>query len=122
MYFKVQIPKELMVSEANNRDHWSVKRKRQNLVNMMLRPHVIIAKDRVKLPCKITMIRVSPRKLDEDNNIFNFKGIRDFIADQLIPDLAPGRADDDRTLLHFDYGQKKGVPKEYAIEIIIQSI
>ena len=48
----------------------------------------------------------------------SFKSIKDYIADKLRPNLAPGRADDDK-LLTWSYDQEKGAPKTYGVKIII---
>lgn len=81
-----------------------------------LQPH-----KKPKLPCRITLTRIAPRELDFDNLAYALKKCTDVVADWLLPGLAAGRADgDDR--LKFELTQRKGSPKEYALEIKIQSM
>ncbi len=74
-----------------------------------------------KLPCKVTLIRISPRECDEDNLAHCFKYIRDFVASCLIPGLPAGHADKDKRI-QFEYIQKKGDVKEKSIIIQIEEI
>jgi hypothetical protein len=48
-----------------------------------------------------------------------FKKIRDILADYMITELAPGRADGDPRL-DWHYSQEKGEVKEFAIRIDIE--
>lgn len=66
-----------------------------------------------------TLVRYSPRKLDDDNLIAAFKWIRDAIADLIKPGFKPGRADANDDIV-FKYSQEKSVDK-YVI-IILESI
>lgn len=76
---------------------------------------------RVQLPdmlgpfVRITLTRIAPRALDDDNNVAAFKGIRDGVADAL------GCSDNDPRL-RFEYRQKRGMPKEYAVEVTIEEV
>lgn len=71
------------------------------------------------LPATITITRIAPRKLDDDNMIAASKQLRDILADLVIPSLAPGQADSS-TLLTWHYCQERGKPKEYSLKITIQ--
>jgi len=65
----------------------------------------------------IKLIRISPRKLDEDDNLPTaFKWVKDAIADILIPGKAAGRADDS-PLFKWKYDQEKGKVREKAIRV-----
>lgn len=111
------------VSEANSTEHWSVKSKRHRQQQWFIRlaysrylPHLVI--DTVLgEPCyQIKMIRIAPRKLDDDNLVSAFKWIRDELSELLIPEKAlayinkkgktqklKGRADsDDRIVWKYD--------------------
>ncbi len=66
----------------------------------------------------IKICYVRPRLLDDDNNIAALKHSRDCIADLLIPGLEKGQADSD-SRLKWEYLQKKGEIREYALEITI---
>lgn len=75
----------------------------------------------VKKTLLITICYVRPRKLDYDNLISSLKHTIDSVADNIIPGQAFGRADGDPRL-KFEFTQKAGNPKEYALEIKIQQI
>jgi hypothetical protein len=68
------------------------------------------------LPCHIVLTRIGKKKLDSDNLPMSMKWVRDAVADQLIPGLLPGRADDDSRIT-WDYAQE--IAKEYAVRIEI---
>lgn len=110
---EITLPLKL-VSEANNRDHWRTKNARKQKILAMLNTYW--TSDAIELPCEITLTRVSPRRLDWDNNVCAFKGIRDMVADKLIPGLRPGRADDDDRLTWI-YRQESRGPKVYSVII-----
>lgn len=61
----------------------------------------------------VTMTRVAPRALDDDNLRGAFKAVRDAIADVL-------GSDDRNPLIAWRYEQRKGAPKQHAIEIRIE--
>lgn len=71
----------------------------------------------IKLPVKITITRIAPRKLDFDNLVMSQKFVLDSIADQIFPGLRPGRADGDPRILPVTYLQEKGAPKFYATRV-----
>ncbi len=112
------------VSEANSgHEHWTSKHKRHKLQKRWL----LTIKTDLALSCKqcylsdpvdITLIRIAPRKLDDDNLQSSLKYIRDYIADILFPGQQAGRADDTDMII-WKYDQEKGNPKEYAIKIRI---
>ena len=110
-------PKRMdIVSEANNRDHWTTKRKRRILHDHLIRKYWSWKKPiNLKLPCIIILSRVAMRKLDDDNLQTALKGIRDTIADLILPGLSKGKADGDPRL-KWEYGQIRG-PKGLRIEI-----
>jgi hypothetical protein len=76
----------------------------------------------IQPPCKVTMTRISPRDLDEHDNLRSaLKHIVDAIADILIPGLKAGRADGDKSI-QWIYEQKKGLPKEFALSLILEQL
>jgi len=96
-------------SAANLREVWQVKarrvRQQRDLVRMF-----IGGKPRPTLPVVVTLTRIAPRALDDDNLSGAFKAIRDEIADWLgVKDNHPG--------IVWAYTQERGVPKEYAIRV-----
>ncbi len=108
------------VSESNRgSEHWTTKHKRHKKqkkgIGFVLNPL-----KPPELPFTIKLIRIAPRKLDEGDNLpSSFKWIRDAIADWITPNLQAGRADDNE-LIKWEYGQEKGLPKDYAIRIEIE--
>lgn len=115
-------------SEANKCEHWHKRYKRsqkqKDTIRLLLIPEIkdlinTVSKMRVMdvpITLQITLTRVAPRKLDGDNLQISFKSIRDFLSDIFIPGLAPGRADDDE-MFDWKYSQRKGVPKEYSVDV-----
>ena len=107
-------------SEANIQEHWTKKYKRKKIIQQAIRYIWNSSSIRnVKLPVTITLIRLAPRTLDDDNLVAAFKSARDTVADLLIPGLAPGRADDNPKI-KFEYKQMKS--KEYAFKIEAQEL
>lgn len=101
------------VSEANRREHWhvaSARHKQQKMAVALGLYAMNIPKD---LPVKITLTRISSRKMDDDNLQTALKYIRDAVAEYFIPGKAVGRADDDPRL-SWHYAQAK--EKEMAIQ------
>jgi len=86
------------VSEANRRDHWATKSRRVRLHRNTAWALCPV----FPLPCIVTLTRVAPRMLDDDNNVSAMKAIRDGIAKRL-------GVDDRSPLVVWRYGQKKGV-------------
>lgn len=74
------------VSESNQREHWAKKARRvktHRYTARMMCPHV-------KPPVIVTLTRIAPRKLDDDNLRGALKAVRDGIADRLgVPDNDP---------------------------------
>jgi hypothetical protein len=62
----------------------------------------------------ITLTRIAPRKLDTDNLVSACKGVRDGIADTL-------GVDDGDERITWKYAQRKGKPKQYAVEVEVES-
>lgn len=112
---EVEIPIKT-VSEANMREHWSVKHERQKMqagwVLFHLCPKLKQSKP-FKLPLAIRFTRIGKRELDSDNLQSAFKKIRDVVAKKL------GINDGDKRIT-WDYQQEKG--KEYAVRIRIEQL
>ena len=105
-------------SELNTSEHWQARRKRHRGQKNELWAAFIAYRDKVRLPCHVTFVRLAPRILDTDNLASAFKHLRDQLAYILIPGLAPGRADGDSRLA-WSYDQKKTTAKLYGVEIIL---
>jgi|SRR6185437_9029899 hypothetical protein len=107
-------------SESNSSEHWTVKRKRHKIQQGWVNMVFLQDKPIVEIPCNIVVTRIAPRSLDSHDNLpMSLKWICDSIADNIFPGKAAGRADDCKDI-KWEYRQKKGKPREYAVEIEIQ--
>lgn len=102
-------------SEGNIHDHWTARKKRKDVIKMLMRSQ-LAGMEKPGLPCKIIFTRIAPRSLDIDNLWFSMKVSIDAISDWLIPGLPPGKADSDERI-EIACKQKKGKPREYALEV-----
>lgn len=99
-----------IVSEANLREHWRISYKRHKDQKNVVSFELIVRYVPRKLPVTVTLTRVSPRTLDDDNLLTSLKYIRDAIAEYFVPGLQPGRADNDNRIT-WKYSQDKSVHK-----------
>lgn len=93
-WVSIQLPIRT-ISEANNYDHWTVKAKRKetnnNLVKLALNP----IKHKIQLPCTVTLKRYGHNLLDTFENLpMSFKQIVDCIA-EILTGKSRGRGDND---------------------------
>ena len=93
------------VSEANRRDHWATKARRTKAHRNAAWALCPV----YPLPCLVTLTRIAPRALDDDNNVGSFKHVRDGIADRL------GVKDNDPRV-EWRYAQAKGKPAAVIVE------
>jgi hypothetical protein len=65
-------------------------------------------------PCTVTLTRIGPKRLDDDNLAGALKAVRDAVADAL-------GCDDADTRVKFLYAQERGATaKEYAVRIEVR--
>lgn len=106
------------VSEANVHTHW---RDRQHRAKTQRSAMFYRCKatwgTAPPLPLTITLTRVSPRALDDDNLAASQKAIRDGVSDFLAG--AYGTSNDRQPGLVWHYAQRKGRPNEYGVEVTI---
>ena len=114
MRIEVDIPVKT-VSEANGRQHWADKAAR---VRLHRRTAQIVARKALQgarpLPCVITLTRLSPRELDDDNLRQALKAVRDGIADYF-------DVDDRDPSIRWEYGQKKA-SKYHAVRMTVEEL
>lgn len=118
----VKIPVRIL-SEANNRDHWYQKLKRKKKLWQAI--SIYLSGKKFPLPCKITLERIGPRKMDDDNLAYSFKSVRDAVSKIIIEAHFKPKASEKRPMGYHDsdprlfwhYGQKKG---PYAFTITIE--
>lgn len=119
------IPIETKVS-LNSRGHWAPKAKRIALERQAValafksrgaRSDLGVAKGcNTEGKWVVTLTRVAPRALDDDNLVGRLKSVRDEVAKVL-------GIDDRRVdLLRFEYAQRKGPPKHHAVEVELRSV
>lgn len=100
------------VSALNVREHWATRSKRVKAERRegFFAFHGV---KRLPLPCVVTIVRLGPRKLDDDNLRGALKGIRDGMADRL-------GVDDADPEVEWRYGQESS--KAYAVRIVVESV
>jgi hypothetical protein len=114
LIYQTTIPIKL-ISEANNRDHWTKKSKRSQVIKMIVRADLMKFKSHWRFPLSVVLTRIG-RKLDEDNLAYAFKAIRDEIADYILPGMAKGRADSDPRIT-WHYQQETAKLSGFRIDI-----
>lgn len=99
----------------NARVHWSKRaaraRKERTVVAVALRCHRQPMLEPTCPPTTCTLARIAPRMLDDDNLAGAFKSIRDEVAAFFGVDDGP------KGPIKWRYEQRKGEPKQYAMEI-----
>lgn len=103
---------ERIESEMNRREHWARKAsrvKRQRIGAWAELEHVGPPRG-ILGPVTVTMTRIAPRKLDDDNLASGFKATRDGVADWL------GVNDADKRVT-WVCRQEAGAPKTYQVRI-----
>lgn len=95
------------VSVSNMREHWAKKAARAKLHRQQANLMAMRIKT-LELPATITLIRVGPRKLDDDNLRGALKAVRDGLADRI-------GIDDGDPRITWEYGQEKGRPKQRGV-------
>lgn len=111
-----------LVSEANERGQWYAGARRtaehRRLVHLVLR-----TRPRLPLPTVVTLVRVAPMPLDDDNLARALKAIRDEVAVWLNPRVDKrGRVvgDDRDPRITWHVAQERGRGDGYAVRIIVR--
>lgn len=104
-----RIPGMKLSSKLNQRVHWSV-RSRQAKSE---RSAAYLVTKKHELPCLVTIMRIGPSTLDNDNLAGACKSIRDGIADRL-------GVDDRSPAIQWRYVQQKRGKGVYGVEITIE--
>lgn len=106
-----------VVSEANTRDHWAKRFRRQvdqKQATLAMMNQASRGRD-VELPCVVKLIRIGAKALDSDNLANGFKAIRDSIAYRLAVD------DGDIDKVSFEYSQIAIGKRDYRVRVEIRS-
>ena len=118
-----------IVSEANAHTHWRRRQKRaaeqRAMARLAIAPRVAAWREMLTCPVRplacfepqlvVTLTRIAPRELDDDNNVGAHKHIRDGIADAL------GVNDRDKRIT-WRYGQQRGAPLQYAVRVVLEAV
>ncbi len=105
---------ERIESEANGREHWRAKSARTKRHRLLAWAELKRVERPTFLgPVQITLTRIAPRTLDDDNLASGFKATRDGVADWL-------GVDDGDKRLSWRYAQERGAPKTYQVRIEVQ--
>lgn len=100
------------VSEANAHEHWRVRQKRAKVQRFYASLLTRVPDHWDK--AIVTLTRIAPRALDSDNLAGSQKHVRDGIADTL-------GIDDRDPRVEWRYAQRRGKPREYAVEVLIEA-
>lgn len=100
------------VSEQNKREHWAKANRRHRAQHDAAYLHAKAAGTQAlrTFPATISMTRIAPCRLDSDNLAYACKWVRDGLAKAL-------EIDDGDERVTWTYDQRKGAPREYAVEI-----
>jgi hypothetical protein len=102
-------------SSLNLREHWRKRANRNTSHRAAAYFALKAAKIKPALPCVVTLTRVAPRDLDDDNLAGGFKSVRDGVADWL-------GIDDRDKRVQWRYEQRKGKPKVYEATVRIEGV
>ena len=115
--FEVSIPIRT-VSELNAREHHMARHRRRQREKRAVYLPVLAAlrKHGVTAPCSVKLTRVAPSNgLDQDNLVSSMKSVIDAIAKAL-------GVDDRDKRITWSYDQRRGKPKQYAVEVRVVAI
>jgi hypothetical protein len=100
------------VNTQNVREHWAKRaaRAKQHRTQAWAELRAADTAPRLLGPVVVTLTRIAPRKMDDDGAIASLKAVRDGVADWL-------GVDDGSHLITWRYAQRKGAPKQHAVQI-----
>lgn len=100
-------------SLANQREHWGKRSGRTRAHRQTACLAVRARLNGLSPPCEVTLARISPRQLDDDNLRGALKAVRDGVADAL-------GVDDRDPRVTWRYVQFKGEPRTHEVAITIR--
>lgn len=104
-------------STPNKREHWAKRAARAKLhrTTVWAGLRQVDVFPRLMGPVIVTITRVAPRELDDDNLAAGAKSVRDGVADWL-------GVDDRDPRITWRYAQERGKPREYACHVMVESV
>jgi hypothetical protein len=111
---KVTVPVKID-SGLNMRVHWRVRANTNASHRAAAYFALKQAKVKAEMPAVVTLTRIAPRELDDDNLAGGFKSVRDGTADWL-------GIDDRDKRVQWRYEQRKGAPKVYEATVRIEAV
>lgn len=104
-------------SAPNLREHWASRARRvrdeRRIVAWCLQsPGRRVPPQERRLPCVVTLTRIAPRALDDDNLRGALKATRDEVAAWLL-------VDDRDPRVTWTYAERRGAVREYAVEVSV---
>lgn len=105
------------VSEANSREGWRARGKRKVAQQTEVQVEWLnkFGRRKVNLPCVVTLTRIGPKLLDDDNLVGSFKFIRDQVAKMI-------GVDDGSAHIRFVPKQIANGKREYRVLVEVQSL
>jgi hypothetical protein len=118
LVFHLVIPNFRLTTPNSQGNHWTkasrVRKEKRRFALALIEQE--LTNSLFHLPCTVIITRVSPRKMDDDNNIGACKHIRDLMGNLIIPGLKPGRADGSE-FITWKYVQEKKGKGIYEVDI-----
>lgn len=105
-----------VISEKNARG-WQAKARRTQAQRRLTFQCLMYLWAPVGLPLVVTLTRIAPRALDDDNLATSLSAVRDGVSDWLAGILH--RGEDRQAGLVWQYTQRRGPPRFYAVEISV---
>lgn len=110
----IPLPGLKLVSLANQREHWRARSKRAkgHRSAALLLTRAALRHEAIRFPVTVTITRIAPRVLDDDNLAGAAKSVRDGVADAL-------GVDDRDPRVKWAVAQRRGKPREYGAEVVL---
>lgn len=95
----------------NGRLHWAVRKRKTDTIRRVVRWAWLGQPAKPWLPCTVTLVRIGPRTMDDDNNAGALKAVRDEVAKLL-------GVDDGDPRITWRYAQEVG---EWAVRVEVET-
>ena len=105
-----------VINPLNVREFWAKRAKRTAAHRLAVRVALLgLDLPPPPLPCVVTFTRIAPRPFDDDGLAASMKGCRDSVAAHYGVDDGP------RGPIQWVYAQRRGKPREYAVEVRLEA-